>query len=141
MYRVCTLKGFSLQYYAPFPPRAIGVTGWVMGTENNDWAVGPVEPEIAAKVLGEIGMKELTGFTLFKVKAGWQMSTRDKGETGWNVEIIPDNRAQALLMMLGFTAEYVVAGHRTPTVLMEIDWSATESALRELTEAVRAYEP
>jgi hypothetical protein len=42
-------------------------------------------------------MAKLSGFTLFKVSAGWQLSTRAEGETGWSVRIIPDSAAQVIL--------------------------------------------
>lgn len=41
--------------------------------------------------------KELYSFTLFQVPKGWQMSTREVGEVGWSVRIIPESEAQLVL--------------------------------------------
>ena len=43
----------------------------------------------------------LSGFTLFRhPPRGWQMSTRLRGEDGWEVRIIPDDQAQAILQSI-----------------------------------------
>ena len=43
---------------------------------------------------------ELSGFTLFAVKGGWQMSIRPANEPGWIVQLIPDAMAQRILLAL-----------------------------------------
>ena len=43
-------------------------------------------------------MARLTGFTLFVHPGrGWQMSTRERGEEGWSVQIISDEVADRIL--------------------------------------------
>jgi hypothetical protein len=42
----------------------------------------------------------LAGFTLFKTGRGWQKSICQKGEPGWEVEVIPFEEAEALLSLL-----------------------------------------
>jgi hypothetical protein len=45
--------------------------------------------------------REIRGFTLFHHPGrGWQMSVRRKDEAGWDVKIIPDEQARAILSML-----------------------------------------
>ena len=44
---------------------------------------------------------ELTGFTLFKVTRGWQMSLRPVGEEGWIIRIISDEDASRILSTVG----------------------------------------
>lgn len=46
------------------------------------------------------GQAELTGFTLFQTRKGWQMSIRPKNETGFIVKIIEDDQARAILSRL-----------------------------------------
>lgn len=42
-------------------------------------------------------MPDLTGFTLFRVTKGWQMSTRTVSENGWEVQTTPDATASEIL--------------------------------------------
>ncbi len=42
----------------------------------------------------------LTGFTLFQVPKGWQMSVRLKNETGWSVQLISDTEASSILELV-----------------------------------------
>ena len=52
---------------------------------------------------------KLTGFTLFRVSRGWQMSTRIDGEDGWSVQIISDADAVDLLRKITASADRVIA--------------------------------
>lgn len=51
----------------------------------------------------------LSGFTLFKVPKGWQMSIRIEGEEGWSVRIVSDELANNLLARLGGRVQSVLA--------------------------------
>lgn len=43
----------------------------------------------------------IEGFTLFQhYGKGWQMSVRRKGEAGWDVNIVTEEQAEAVLSML-----------------------------------------
>jgi hypothetical protein len=42
----------------------------------------------------------LSGFTLFKVPRGWQLSTRTEGEVGWSVRLIKADEAECILSSL-----------------------------------------
>jgi len=52
----------------------------------------------------------LTGFTLFKVQSGWQLSTREGDDTAWSVRIISEEQAQTLLR----TVEPITPVHDKP---------------------------
>lgn len=45
-------------------------------------------------------MTDLTGFTLFKITKGWQMSTRVEGEVGWFVRFVTEERAREILAQI-----------------------------------------
>lgn len=60
-------------------------------------------PELASQLATAAGVRSqnLTGFTLFyHIGKGWQMSVRRQNETGWDVGIIDDEKAQAVLSIL-----------------------------------------
>lgn len=61
-------------------------------------------PANAEELMAEIGVAvgeiELEGFTLFRNKDKWQMSTRRKNEPGWRVTFVENSQAQNLLSML-----------------------------------------
>jgi glycine cleavage system aminomethyltransferase T len=62
-----------------------------LGASLRKAAVARVKGSIAALKQGKHQMSEdtnvgkFTGFTLFETKGGWQLSYRERGETGWNV--------------------------------------------------------
>jgi hypothetical protein len=43
---------------------------------------------------------EMSGFTLFEVKDGWQMSIRPANEPGWICQRVTNEEAQAILVAL-----------------------------------------
>ena len=82
--------------------------GWLIGYGIGD-TVGPLRPILAEEAYeilkGFSGMAgapagDLTGFTLFSVPKGWQMSVRLKDELGWRVRIISQEEAAAIFETL-----------------------------------------
>lgn len=68
------------------------------------WNAFQGSPELANKLATAAGVRSqnLTGFTLFyHDPKGWQMSVRRKGEVGWDVGLIDEEKAQAVLSILG----------------------------------------
>lgn len=95
------IERVTLQRYSP--PRYLE-TGWQLGYEADGMGhsrlVGNGE-EMMAKIEEITRSKQLDGFTLFMHQGkGWQMSVRRHGESGWSVQIITDEQAQAVLSML-----------------------------------------
>jgi hypothetical protein len=56
-----------------------------------------VTEKMMAAIEKAVGTDGITGFTLFAVRNGWQMSVRPKDESGWKVSIVPEERALAIL--------------------------------------------
>lgn len=83
--------------------------------------------------------RELQGFTLFYHPGrGWQMSVRRKDEPGWDVKIIPDDQAAAILGILETSGHpdgpWIVSELRD----LETDLHALAAMLRALTEVLNA---
>lgn len=121
--------------------------GWQIGqrTEAEQrWAVQYGGNETMMEVIATaLKMSDLQGFTLFRVKAGWQMSTRRKDEFGWEVKIIPDEQAQAVFRLVeraGYSGPAVMKVF-VPVEGMRIDAAieATRVAVDRLTEALAAW--
>lgn len=89
--------------------------------------------------MGLVGVENITGFTIFKVKAGFQMSVRrNEDPTGWHVEIVPEDRARAILSVVE-TSGLVEPLARDAAASALIDAMADAVAAREgLTAAIRA---
>jgi hypothetical protein len=93
-----------------------------------------------------IDLSELTGFTLFQVKAGWQMSIRPKNEIGWVVKIIPEDQARVILAALEASdlppisegSRYIAT--EVPLKVVDIDalLAEAEGAARALTAVVKS---
>lgn len=64
------------------------------------YSLEPSEGKVAAIKDAVKYEGEMSGFTLFEVKDGWQMSIRPADEPGWIIQRIPEPEALAILAAL-----------------------------------------
>ena len=119
----------------------------VQGRQYDDWVVGSRDSgswetkyggseNMMAVIESALGMSgPLHGFTLFErgVGKGWQLSTRRKGENGWDVKMVPEDHAQALLALL---SDYMPQAAEPTGLRVALD--ANVAAWDELTAALAA---
>lgn len=59
----------------------------------------------------------LSGFTLFKVPKGWQLSTREEGETGWIIRMVSEDKARLILKTVDPVIDHVPAEQPKPKLI------------------------
>jgi hypothetical protein len=75
--------------------------------------------------------RPLSSLTLFHTSQGWQLSTREAGETGWSVSFIQQSQVTELLALLG----------REPTLRAEAAFYGEPSAAQLARDIRRAAAP
>lgn len=76
-------------------------------------------------------MPELSGFTLFQSTKGWQLSTRTKGEVGWEVHThYPDSKAQEILKVVGRLLPKMPKAPQPPTGRLNLRPAARQTRRR-----------
>jgi hypothetical protein len=108
------------------------------------YSLEPTEGKVAAIKDAIKYEGEMSGFTLFEIKDGWQMSIRPANEPGWIVQRVTDAEAQAILVALEndkrFATVNVTVGrlatHRRSLEELAIENTAARAAL---TAAIRDW--
>jgi hypothetical protein len=107
------------------------------------YSLEPSEGKVAAIKEATKYEGEMSGFTLFEVKDGWQMSIRPAAELGWIVQTIPAPMAQRILAALETDPRFVEAGqtirNSIATAKMDALLAANKAAREAFTAALRAW--
>src|SRR6266568_1093596 len=133
------IEGISIQRYPSYYHIAYHVMwgieiGWQIGYrngENWDTYLSEDEGQVMNEIEKSIGENQVDGFTIFKVKAGWQMSFRRQEDHGWSIQIVPDEQAAAILSMIE------ASGHPKAQP-DDAAWKVLGEACRGLTAAIHA---